>query len=151
MTLRRFLDLVAAYGQVSRFPDAERAAAEALLRVSEPARLALAEESELDATLAALETPELSPALSRKLNEIPLRTPVARRSRWPLRRLWAPALGWAAAAALGVVLGSQAAESDDGPFDPDTTTTEAATEQAASDEALAALALGSFSDLEETP
>ena len=52
MTLQRFLRLVEAYGsQLSRFPDAERGAAEALLRVSEPARAALAEESELDGVL----------------------------------------------------------------------------------------------------
>lgn len=147
MTLQRFLGLVEAYGQVSRFPEAERAAAEALLRVSEPARLALAEEFALDAALGALEAPELSPAFARKLNEIPIRTAPARRVRWPFQRLWAPALGWAAAAALGVVLGSQVAESDDGPSDSDDT----AAEQSPSDEALAALALGSFSDLEETP
>jgi hypothetical protein len=152
MTLQRFLRLVEAYGsQLSRFPEAERDAAEALVRVSEPARAALDAESELDGVLDTFTAPELSPTLARRLNEIPIRAPVTRRKRWPLQRLWAPALGWAAAAALGVALGSGVAESDDTLSEPSDSATQATTEQSPSDEALAELALGSFADFEETP
>jgi len=152
MTLQRFLRLVEAYGsQLSRFPEAERGAAEALLRISEPARAALTEEAGLDSLLDTFTTPDLSPALLRKINEIPVRMPVTRRARWPLQRLWAPAFGWAAAAALGVILGTTIAENDDAWSDSSDTDAQTSAEQSPSDEALAELALGSFADFEETP
>jgi hypothetical protein len=154
LTLQRFLELVEAYGgQLSRWPAGERDAAQALIRVSEPARAALAAEAELDGVLASSAAPDVSPALSRRLNEIPIRAPAVARARWPFQRVWAPALGWAAAAALGVALGSGIGgwDSDEGPSDSRETGAEAAESQAPSDEALASLALGSFADLEETP
>lgn len=150
LTLQRFLELLAAYGsQLSRWPEAEREAAQVLLHASEPARASLAEEAKLDAALDTLVAEDLSPAFARRLNEIPIRVPAKARARWPFQRLWAPTLGWAAAAALGVALGSGIGDSDSG--DELADSVEAAAEQAPSDEALASLALGSFADLEETP
>lgn len=148
MTLQRFLELVAAYGsQLSRWPEVERDAAQALLNVSELARASLAEEAKLDAVLDTLVAEDLAPAFLRRLNEIPIRVAATPRARRRFQRLWAPALGWAAAAALGLALGSGISDSDDGLSD----SIEAAAEQSPSDEALASLALGSFADLEETP
>jgi hypothetical protein len=150
MTLSRFRTLVEAYGsELARWPERERARAQALLESSEPARAALAEEAELDHALSALSTPNLSDALARRLNEIPVRTPVKPRTRLPFKRLWAPALGWAAAAALGIALGNFADDEDDTLADASQVTAVASPEPAPSDDALASLALG-FADLEET-
>jgi hypothetical protein len=153
LTLQRFLELVEAYGgELSRWPAAEREAAAALVRVSEPARAALAAEAELDQVLTRFASPDLSPALARRLNEIPIRAPQAKRARWPFQRVWAPALGWAAAAALGVALGSGIGwDSDESPSDSGQASMDAADAPSPSDEALASLALGSFDDLEEIP
>lgn len=154
LTLQRFLELVEAYGgQLSRWPAAEREAAEALVRVSEPARAALAAEAELDGALASFAAADLSAALERRLNEIPIRAPLTKRARWPFQRVWAPALGWAAAAALGVALGSGVGgwDSDEGLTDSGEASAEAAEAPSPSDEALAALALGAFDELEEIP
>ncbi|HYO94468.1 MAG TPA: hypothetical protein VER33_08140 [Polyangiaceae bacterium] len=147
MTLKRFKTLVTAYGgQLARWPEAERGAAEALLEVSEPARAWLAEEAILDATLEAFPIPSLSPALEQRLTQIPLRSPKATRPRWPFKSLWAPAVGWAAAAAIGVILGA-AME------DPVEASTDTAAEltRSGSEDALVSLALGSLEDLEGAP
>lgn len=150
MTLSRFRWLVAAYGsELSRWPAGERDAAEALLRVSEPAQAALGDEVELDDALNALNAPDVSATLARRLNEIPVRTPEKQRARFPLRRLWVPAFGWAAAAALGFALGNFADDGDDALSDASRVVDQTSSETAPSDDALASLALG-FADLEET-
>jgi hypothetical protein len=152
MSLQRFIELVAAYGsQLSRFPEAERAAAEALLRTSEPARAALAREVSLDRALSTFVEPAPSAELERRLNEIPVRFPVLRRARWPLRATWAPLVGWAAAAALGLVLGSWANSEGEQPVAEGSSLIDEPVD-GPSDDALVELALGSFdSDLEEAP
>lgn len=147
MTLKRFQTLVTTYGgQLTRWPEAERGAARALLEISEPARAWLAEEETLDATLEAFAIPSLSPALEQRLTQIPLRTPRAARPRWPFKSLWAPAIGWAAAAAVGVILGASME-------DPVQTSRETAAELTSStaEDALVSLALGSLEDLEGAP
>ncbi|HWA71592.1 MAG TPA: hypothetical protein VG937_04650 [Polyangiaceae bacterium] len=148
MTLARFRTLVEAYGgELSRWPEKERGAAKVLLESSEPARAALAEEVELDRALDALSAPDLSPALARRLNEIPIRAP-AKSRRLPFKRLWAPALAWAAAAAIGIALGNFADDEDDTLADAGQVSEAVSPEPAPSDNALASLALG-FADLEE--
>jgi len=153
MPLQRFIELVAAYGsQLSRFPEAERAAAEVLLRTSEPARAALAREVSLDRALSTFVEPALAPELERRLNEIPIRLPVLRRARWPFRAPWAPLVGWAAAAALGVAFGSLANQEGQQPVADGSSLSIDEPAEGPSDNALVELALGSFdSDLEEAP
>lgn len=105
LSLERFRALVEAYGaDLSRFPAGERDAARLLVESSAEARNLLHAERALDAELAALGAPEVSATLERRLLEIPLRAPRAR--RWPFATVWLPALAWAAAAAVGVWLGA---------------------------------------------
>jgi hypothetical protein len=108
LSLERFQRLLAAYGaRRELWPAAERPAAERLLEASSEARALLSREEDLDSGLVELAalTPELDPALSRKLAEIPLRNS-RKRSFWPFGRVWVPAAAWAAAAVVGVAVGS---------------------------------------------
>lgn len=150
MTLARFRTLVETYGsESSRWPPKEREAALSLVATSEPARTALAEEAELDRALDSLTAPEPSPALSRKLSEIPGRAHGRQPTRLPLKRLRAPALAWAAAMALGVALGNFGSDEDDALPEAQPATEMSAFEPTPSDTALASLALG-LADLEES-
>lgn len=144
MTLERFGELAAAYGaHVERWPAAERDAAAALLRSSTRAQELLRAEAWLDGELSGQAPLELNGAFARKLAEIPLRNP---QRSWSLFRrwLWAPALGWSIAAAVGVVLGASFSEADD--------VTDRGAESAlvAQEDPIDALALGDFTDWEET-
>lgn len=133
MSLSRLRELVAAYGSnVARFPESERAAAQALLDISEHARMLLASERHLDGWLDAASPPGVPAELARRLASIPRAAHGGR--AFPVRRraLWAPAVGWAVAAAVGVWIGTQSPDaeaetladatvasdgSDDGAFD----------------------------------
>ena len=144
MTLERFAELAAAYGaKLERWPAAEQKAASALLSSSEQARELLRTEAWLDGELSGQAPLELNGAFARKLAEIPLRNP--QRSWFLFRRwLWAPALGWSVAAALGVFLGASFSDADEA------TSQIAESAQVAPDDAIDALALGDFTDWEET-
>jgi hypothetical protein len=142
MTPERFQQLLAAYGsRTARWPEAEREAAEALLRESATAKSWLEAEAELDLALAEWQPSSLEPDLSRRLLEIPVRYPASKPKRWPFRTLWAPGLGWAAAAAFGLMLGSC-----DDSFEATTATASVAS---AAQDTVVAAALGAFNELEE--
>jgi hypothetical protein len=151
--LERFKELLAAYGgKPERFPAEEREAALALLETSEEARALVAAEAELDDVFMTAAAPELSSNLARKLAELPVRhpRPEARRSRFA--GLFT-ALGWAAAAALGVIWGahSEALDSAKGGDAAETTTSPNDGELREEDAELVELALGAVTQLEEEP
>jgi anti-sigma factor RsiW len=104
------------------------------------------EDRELDRALAELPEPELSAELRGRLAEIPERAKVR---RFPVRSWRASALGWAAAAAIGLVIGAQTAETElvDAASPETQTIDDGSLEE---DEALS-LAVGSFTELEEEP
>ncbi len=153
LSFERFRELVTAYGgQLALWPEGERAAAEALLETSEVARALVAAESELDFLLAEPNpAPEPSPALMRRLNEIPLRAP-QRRVWWPFRRAWIPAVAWAFAALLGVgwgFVGTPFEESElatTSTLGPETATPDGA---ASADDDVTALARGTLVEFQE--
>lgn len=155
LSLERFQRLLAAYGaRRELWPAAERPAAERLLESSSEARALLVREEDLDTGLMALAalTPELTPALSRKLAEIPLRS-APKRSFWPFGRVWVPAAAWAAAAVFGIAVGSFTSEGE--PADSELLAQPVsddgyATDDVAEDE-MTQLALGSLYVFEETP
>jgi ferric-dicitrate binding protein FerR (iron transport regulator) len=153
LDLERFKELLAAYGgKPERFPEREREAAFALLERSEEARALFAAESALDEVFAVAPAPELSSSLARKLAELPIRHPHAeRRSRFA--GLFT-ALGWAAAAAVGVIWGahSEALDGAESGDTAETSTSSAASEDPLDDDAeLVELALGEVTQLEEEP
>jgi hypothetical protein len=140
MSPERLRALLEAYGaNFERWPEDEVEAARTLLELSEPLRALVREQAELDRYLSELDLSALPPELERRLLAIPERSPRARPS-WPFSSLWAPAVGWAAAAVLGLLLGVLSAE-------------EEAREAAAQleDSELVALSTGAFSELEEGP
>jgi hypothetical protein len=147
LSLEQFRRLVESYGSnPSRWPDAERPAALALLEGSAEARSLSKSEAALDDLFARCDALELPSELERRLNEVPLRA--ARKSRWSVRALWAPALGWAAAAVCGVWLGTAFPEEDtaaakDSPV--------AAPAAASTEDAVLELAAGSSLDLDGLP
>ena len=161
MSIDRYRALLAAYGaRLELWPADERDAAQALLDSSAEARELSREEAGLDALFASAAAPALSAGLSCKLAELPVAEPQPRKL-WPFRRTWVPALAWAAAAALGIGLGSVAPDPEGGEA-ATADTAEAA--NAASDEAadamgdadedesdLLEMALGPAFELEETP
>jgi hypothetical protein len=145
----RFRELLDAYGaEISRFPEPERRAAELLLDSSESARAWFDAERELDARLlkslsAALEP--LSPELERRLAGIPIRHPQAGRGGG-LVRLFVPAVAWAAAACVGIWLGSGAL-----PIDDDAGSSDESAELQSDEEELVALAIGDEEGFEVWP
>ena len=105
------------------------------------------DDAALDAAFAELAEPELPAELARRLRAIPGQKSVR---RFPGRSWRASAFGWAAAAALGLFIGAQSAdpESDEAAsLDGASVVAEASEDE---DETLA-LAIGSFSELEEEP
>ncbi len=145
----RFRELLDAYGaEISRFPEPERRAAELLLESSEKARGWLAEEQALDARVeealsAALEP--LSPELERRLESIPIRHRQTKQGGRVVR-LFVPAITWAAAACVGLLLGSGAL-----PFGDDTSSSDEAAEVQSEEEELVALAVGDEEGFEVWP
>jgi hypothetical protein len=162
LSIERYRALLAAYGaRLELWPADERDAARALLESSAEARELSREEAGLDALFASAEAPALSAGLSRKLAELPVAEPQPRKL-WPFRRTWVPALAWAAAAVLGIALGSVAPDPEGA--EAATADTAEAAANAASDDAadavrdadedesdLLEMALGPAFELEETP
>lgn len=107
ISLVRFESLLEAYGaRLECWPVSERNVARAMLETSEVARALARDAQALDGWLSA-SPPALSPAFRQRLNEIPERTRAPLRlRRLHVRALWIPALGWGAAAALGLWLGA---------------------------------------------
>lgn len=145
-SLEQFRRLVECYGSdPSRWPEAERPGALVLLEQSAEARALSKGEALLDEQLARYEMPALTAELERRLNEVPLRA--SRKRRWSARALWAPALGWAAAAACGVWLGTAFPEEDTAARD----SASRASAAASTEDAVLELAAGSSVDLEGLP
>ena len=141
LSLERFASLLDAYGaRLERWPESEARAARALLEVSERAQEMLREEAKFEGQLDALEISPLSPELAGRLAQIPLGAQKTR-AIWPFGSLWAPALGWAAAAAIGLWIGAHAAEDTD---EQDTAGTRDEVE-------LVQLTTGAFAELEDEP
>ena len=156
LSLERFQRLLAAYGaRHELWPAAERPAAERLLEMSSEARTLLLREEDLDTGLSALAalTPELTPGLSRKLAELPLRN-ARKRWSWPFGRVWVPAAAWAAAAVFGIAIGTLTSEGEPANSELALETAQPPSEEllvdAANDE-MTELALGSLYGFEETP
>jgi hypothetical protein len=109
------------------------------------------EDRALERALAELPEPELPAALRERLMAIPAR---GRVRRFPVRSWRASALGWAAAAAVGLFIGARSVDQEAVENAMlETVTAESAPADAASadeDEAVA-LAVGSFTGLEEEP
>lgn len=101
MGLERFERLVEAWGaDPRRWPEAERAAAEAFLAHNVDARASIEEAARLDALLALAPAHEPSEMLVHRV----LRA--APRAHPPVSRFgWVSGVGWAAAAAAGVIAG----------------------------------------------
>jgi anti-sigma factor RsiW len=104
------------------------------------------EDRELDRALAELPEPELSAELRGRLAEIPERAKVR---RFPVRSWRASALGWAAAAAIGLFIGAQTADTE--PADTASVDSEAIDNGSLEEDETLALAVGSFTELEEEP
>lgn len=110
MTAERFIALVAAYGaDVRRWPESERAAAQAFVAAQpEVARAALAEADAVDALLHASPAPQISAALRDRIIASAADAGLKARKHG---RLWLDRLaltlgaGWAAAACAGVAAG----------------------------------------------
>lgn len=107
MTLDRFSILTDAYGaDLRRWPEGERAAAEALLACDARARLVREEADVLDGLLDAAPRPEVSALMRERVlasaSSISKRVPA--RHFWS-RLAWFAGAGWAAAAFAGVAFG----------------------------------------------
>jgi len=153
LSLVRFRALATTYGAaISRWPEKERAAAQALLQESSAARALLAEEGALDTLFEALPLEPLPAGLGARLGRIPTTNPPEQPLRLPRRALWGPAIGWAAAAAVGIWLGARAAEQEATRAETETNPAETAEQAAGSDEEeLLELARGSIAGFEELP
>jgi hypothetical protein len=113
------------------------------------------EDRELDRALEALPVTELSAELRRRLAEIPERGKVR---RFPARSWRVSALGWAAAAAIGLFIGTQTAETEPaGGASPDDVAkspeadSETIDDGSLEEDETLELAVGSFTELDEEP
>jgi hypothetical protein len=108
LDLAGFERLLDAWGaDLTRWPAEERHLAEVLLRDSEAARTAQAAARRFEALLDSARVPE--PALdlaARIVSALPVKQSRRRAAAWPFATPLVPALGWAAAAALGLFVGS---------------------------------------------
>lgn len=112
LSLERFEQLLEAYGaRLERWPAPEAGQGRRLLETSELARGLLAREAKLDGLLDQVQTAPLSAELRGRLYDIPALAP--RRGSWPFGSLWLPALGWAAAAAIGLWIGAHSADEEE--------------------------------------
>ena len=111
LTQSRFQALLEAYGaRPEHWPEGERSAAIELLETSESARILAREQHALDAWLSLSIVPAIPTELIQRLHAIPERQGkllLARRLR--VRAFLVPALGWAAAAVVGIWLGARSA------------------------------------------
>ena len=147
MSVFRFRALAETYGgALERWPATERRLARELLLREPSLHAVLAAESELDRLLAEGEGGAVSASLLARLEGIPERSP--QKQPFPLkpRSFWLPALGWAAAAAVGLWLGAtvEAPELDTVAIQP--------VEAGEADEpTVLEIAAGDLSDLEMMP
>jgi hypothetical protein len=110
LSLTRFRELSAAYGaNLDRWPASERVQARALVEASADARALLVREQELDTALREVASEPMPGNLAARLAHLPRERTTPRTLRFPRGVLWGPALGWAAAAAVGLWLGTQSA------------------------------------------
>jgi hypothetical protein len=119
--LERFRTLVESYGaDPARWPDAEKRTFEELAS-SEEARVWLAEQRRLDDWLDGAEGIAPSPALLRRVAEIPVRHAAHASWVWPFGRLRSLIAAAAAVATVGMVVGITIPDfaSDDGADDWD--------------------------------
>ncbi len=158
LTLERFRALLAAYGaRPERWPTEEREQALSLVASSPEAEALLAGEAELDGALAVLEPREVGADLMRRLNEIPVRFPRERKAS--ARFGVVAALGWAMAAAFGMILGARSVDVEAMTAEPGASDTfavqaddgQSPTTASDQDDDMVALALGSMGDLGEEP
>lgn len=106
MTYERFETLADAYGgDLRRWPEAERAAARALLDSDPRGAALLAEADGLDALLDAAPRPTPSHALREAVIASAAGAGLKARRRGPGPLAWLSGAGWAAAACAGVVFG----------------------------------------------
>ena len=116
MMIWRFRRLIAAYGaDPARWPPGQRSRAEALLARSDTARALLAEARAFDSLLMADAKPpaveQLAAAIIARATAWPQERPLATAPArvigpdWSFSRLWPQAVGLAAAAVLGFVIG----------------------------------------------
>jgi hypothetical protein len=114
MMIWRFRRLIAAYGaDPARWPPGQRGRAEALLARSDQARALLAEAQAFDALLLTDAKPPadeqlMAAIIARATAALQERAPSPARAvafEWSLSRLWPQAVGLAAAAVLGLVVG----------------------------------------------
>lgn len=147
MNLDRFRELLAAYGtHFERWPADERTSAREFLLSSPEARAAFDEEGALDTLLDAAQAPPLTSQLAAQLARIPLQA--SQGLPFKRRALWMPALGWAAAAVLGVWAGAQFSYEDEPATAAVAQSSEAATNGADDDSQLVALATGEIGALD---
>jgi hypothetical protein len=109
------------------------------------------DDAALDAAIRALPEPELPAELSRRLEAIPERGNVR---RFPRRAWRISAFGWAAAAAIGLFVGAETAETDStetASADRGVNVAAESTADDADEDETLALAVGSFTELEEDP
>lgn len=109
MTEKRLLSIIEAYGaDPERWPEDEREDALSLLEHSTTA-IAIQEAARLDTLLAKSPAPGPSLALRAGIASIPARhgagTSSLSRLFWPFGAIWQPAIGLAAAAIIGLVVG----------------------------------------------
>jgi len=176
LDLTRFQELLDVHGpELVRWPEPLQGAARALLAASPGAREAQRQALELAALLDA--APEILPsaALLSRIAALPARQPRGWAAWWPFGNPVAPLMGWAAAAAFGLVVGSGSiplldpsaeadlaasdADAEDGAgLESDSAATEAPRQAAAEGEAASdedwndlELALGIGWDWEEEP
>jgi hypothetical protein len=123
LDLARFSELLDTYGaDPSRFPEADRTRAQALLARDAGARRLLTEARALADAFDAMPEPEPSAALQRAVAEIPLRHPQpARNLGWagllPFRSASRAALSAALIVLLGVLSGVWSADSESGAYE----------------------------------
>lgn len=156
--LEQHLDV---YGSaLERWPAEAQAAARRLLESSAEARAAWARAERLTALLDAAPDVLPSAALQARIAALPARHPRGWAAWWPFGNPLAPLLGWAAAAAFGVLVGSSSIpglELESGMGAPVATADEAWAEEEAFDPLAVEewseleLALGFYPEWEEEP
>jgi hypothetical protein len=133
LDLERFEQLLDVHGtNLERWPEELRATARELLQDSAPAQLAWSRAERLAALLDAAPDVLPSAALSARIAALPVRHPQGWAAWWPFGNPLAPLLGWGAAAAFGLLVGSGVVPGFDG-SDLGASTLNASSEAAAND------------------
>jgi hypothetical protein len=147
LDLERFEHLLDVHGaDLERWPEELRREARELLSSSAPAQLAWSRAERLAAVLDA--APDILPsaALSARIAALPARYPQGWAAWWPFGNLLAPLLGWGAAAAFGLLVGSGVVPGLDGDFGASTPATALTGVSASGEPAEDELAQGAAAD-----